>query len=214
MNQIKRRKNGGHLIIEVLKDFNDINDGDMLIRLGKNNRVLKCFEGIGRYNVGRVIWEYNVGNKYDYIFKQFIGPGTAHKFIYEGGYDLDLKIYNFDDRRDKMHPYHGNVVTMRKNGGRLKVKPLTYIFGYTKLIAGDRYVYLDPDDKILEIGSKDVDRKRIGLVREDYGVNNGEKIFNTFTEEMSEMTLQELIEFVTVEYRNGIEYREGEEDPF
>jgi hypothetical protein len=192
---IKRRKNGGYLIIEVLSSFKDVNDGDMLVRLGKDNRVLKCYRGIGVYRVGKVLWEHNIKDKYDYIFKQFITPEGAIKYVDKERIDGDIKVYSFDVKPGTNHPHVNNVITVKKNGNKLKLKPLIYIFGYGDLIPGDTYVYTTANHKVLDI-TDTVNKKRIALVLEDYGVNNKEKIFNTFTHEMNEMPATKLIELV------------------
>ena len=62
MNHIKRRKNGGDLILEPLKNgLNDLRDGEEYVYLGKHNRVLEWRSPQASIlRIGRVIWDYNV----------------------------------------------------------------------------------------------------------------------------------------------------------
>lgn len=62
MNHIKRKKNGGYIIIEPLRNgYEDLRDGDQYVYLGKHNRVL-AWESpqTSILRMGRVIWDYNV----------------------------------------------------------------------------------------------------------------------------------------------------------
>ena len=71
MNQIIRTKNGGYLIIEVLKDYKDINDGDEYVFLGKHNKVLQATSRrTSLERMGRVIWDYGI-RKRDMVISRF-----------------------------------------------------------------------------------------------------------------------------------------------
>ena len=61
MNHIARKKNGGYLIVEVLKDYRGINDGDEYVFLGKDNKVLQATsKRTSLERMGRVIWDYGI----------------------------------------------------------------------------------------------------------------------------------------------------------
>ena len=64
MNHIVRKKNGGYLIVEALKDYKDINDGDEYVFLGKYNKVLQATSRrTSLERMGRVIWDYGVSKR-------------------------------------------------------------------------------------------------------------------------------------------------------
>ena len=64
MNHIVRKKNGGYLIVEVLKDYKDINDGDEYVFLGKGTKVLQATsKRTSLERMGRVIWGYGIKNR-------------------------------------------------------------------------------------------------------------------------------------------------------
>jgi hypothetical protein len=62
MNHIRRKKNGGVLLIEPLeKGYNGLNTGDEYVHLGERNKVLLW--GSARADdekIGKVIWDYGV----------------------------------------------------------------------------------------------------------------------------------------------------------
>lgn len=62
MRNISRRKNGGTILIEPLENsYEDLNDGDQYVYLGKHNRVLnRGSERTDDNRIGRVMWVYNV----------------------------------------------------------------------------------------------------------------------------------------------------------
>ena len=71
MNQIIRTKNEGYLIIEVLNSYEDLNDGDQYVFLGKNNRVLQATSRrTSLERMGKVIWDYGI-RKRDMVISRF-----------------------------------------------------------------------------------------------------------------------------------------------
>lgn len=62
MKHINRRKNGGSMLIELLENaYEDLNDGDQYVYLGKHNRVLnKGSERTDESRIGRLMWAHNV----------------------------------------------------------------------------------------------------------------------------------------------------------
>lgn len=69
MKHINRRKNGGSMLIEPLENaYEDLNDGDEYVYLGKHNRVLnKGSERTDDNRVGRVVWMHNVKDNYKVV---------------------------------------------------------------------------------------------------------------------------------------------------
>ena len=56
-----RKKNGGYLIVEVLNSYEDLNDGDRYVFLGKDNKVLQTTsKRTSLERMGRVIWDYGI----------------------------------------------------------------------------------------------------------------------------------------------------------
>lgn len=71
MNQIIRTKNDGYLIIEVLKSYEELNDGDQYVFLGKGNKVLHATSRrTSLERMGKVIWDYGV-RKRDMVISRF-----------------------------------------------------------------------------------------------------------------------------------------------
>lgn len=71
MNHIKRKKNDGYLIIEVLNSYEDLNDGDQYVFLGKDNKVLHATSRrTSLERMGRVIWDYGI-RKRDVVISRF-----------------------------------------------------------------------------------------------------------------------------------------------
>lgn len=71
MNQIIRTKNEGYLIIEVLNSYEDLNDGDQYVFLGKHNKVLHATSRrTSLERMGRVIWDYGI-SKRDMVISRF-----------------------------------------------------------------------------------------------------------------------------------------------
>ena len=71
MNPIRRKKNGGTLLIEPLpRGYDDLNDGDEYVHLGKHHRVLLwCSIESDDERIGKVIWDYNVKERARVISK-------------------------------------------------------------------------------------------------------------------------------------------------
>lgn len=71
MNHIVRRKNEGYLIIEVLNSYEELNDGDRYVFLGKGNKVLQATSRrTSLERMGRVIWDYGI-RKRDMVISRF-----------------------------------------------------------------------------------------------------------------------------------------------
>jgi hypothetical protein len=71
MNPIRRKKNGGTLLIEPLaRGYNDLKEGDEYVHLGKHHRVLlwASIESDDE-RIGRVVWDYNVKDRARVISK-------------------------------------------------------------------------------------------------------------------------------------------------
>lgn len=71
MNQIIRKKNDGYLVIEVLNSYEDLNDGDRYVFLGKDNKVLHATSRrTSLERMGKVIWDYGI-RKRDVVISRF-----------------------------------------------------------------------------------------------------------------------------------------------
>jgi len=71
MNPIRRKKNGGTLLIEPLaRGYDDLKEGDEYVHLGKHHRVLlwASIESDDE-RIGRVVWDYNVKDRARVISK-------------------------------------------------------------------------------------------------------------------------------------------------
>jgi len=62
MNHIRRKKNGGVLLIEPLeKGYNELKTGDEYVHLGERNKVLLWGSATADDDrIGKVIWDYGV----------------------------------------------------------------------------------------------------------------------------------------------------------
>lgn len=73
MNNIRRKKNGGDIIIEpLINGFEDLNDGDEYVHIGKHNKVLLWGSEIAKdTNIAKIIWDYNVKDR-DKVVNKFV----------------------------------------------------------------------------------------------------------------------------------------------
>lgn len=181
MKKIKRKKNGGYLIIEVLDGYDCVNDGDTLVKLGKGNKILNHDSKVADYGIGRIIWEHNVSDMYTITFKQYKGNDINHSI----GDDEEGNSYLLFNGVN--HPSLSNLIKRRKNGGVLKIKPLLFSTAYDELLVGDEYVFLDLDNKVLHKNSDLVRYRRIGKVIAEEGVKNRERVIEIMTEHLKNM---------------------------
>lgn len=181
MKKIKRKKNGGHLIIEVLDGYDSVNHGDILVKLGKGNKILNHDSKVVDYGIGRIIWEHNVDDIYTIAFIQYKDNNINHG----KGYDDEVNSYLLLNGVN--HPSLSNLIKRRKNGGVLKIKPLLFRTAYDELVVGDEYVFLDIENKVLRKNSDLVRYRRIGKVITEEGVKNRERVIEVMTEHLKDM---------------------------
>lgn len=184
MKTIKRKKNGGHFLIEVLGGYDEVNSGDILVKLGKGNVILNVENKTEDYGIGRVIWDYNVKDKDTVIFKQYLSTP-------ENELEHDDNENSFLLVDGKNYPRNSNPIRRKKNGGVIKIKPLLYgTLGYNQLNVGDEYVYLDLNNAVLNKDSNLIcfAYNRIGKVISDENVNNRETIVNVMDEHIKNMS--------------------------
>lgn len=81
INNIRRKKNGGDIIIEpLINGFDDLNDGDEYVYVGKHNKVLLWgSEKAKETDIAKVIWDYNVKNRYFVVNKFDEGEFQRYK---------------------------------------------------------------------------------------------------------------------------------------
>jgi hypothetical protein len=108
MRNISRRKNGGTILIEPLENsYEDLNDGDQYVYLGKHNRVLnKGSERTDDNRIGRVIWVYNVKD-----INKVVMPFDAMDYIEYKKYLVMFK--EFLNKQKTSETYHRGVITIR-----------------------------------------------------------------------------------------------------
>lgn len=88
MKSIRRKKNGGDIIIEpLINGFKDLNDGDEYVYVGKHNKVLLlASEKTEDTNIAKVIWGYNIKNRNEVISKFVLSVHNGYKkYIYDYG---------------------------------------------------------------------------------------------------------------------------------
>lgn len=185
MKKIKRNKNGGYLIIEVLDGYDSVNDGDTLVKLGKGNKILNHDSKVADYGIGRIIWEHNVSDKYAIAFKQYKGNDINHS----GGYGEEGNCYLLFNGIN--HPSLCNLIKRKKNGGVLKIKPLAFNTAYDELVVGDEYVFLSIENKVLNRDSDLVRYRRIGKVIAEEGVKNRERVIEVMTGHLKSMGMDD-----------------------
>ena len=133
--RIKRKKNNGTLLIELLKNgFDDLKDGDEYVYLGKHNRVLlwASIESDDE-RIGKIIWDYNVKDRARVInkfnedeyteLKKYIRIRGAGKTMYGVSLGKTISIVttyaDFTTKRDKAKKELGidvlNVVIIRND---------------------------------------------------------------------------------------------------
>jgi hypothetical protein len=86
MKNIRRKKNGGDIIIEpLINGFKDLNDGDEYVYIGKHNKVLLLgSEKAKETNIAKVLWGYNIKNRDQVIDKFALSVYDDYKkYIYD-----------------------------------------------------------------------------------------------------------------------------------
>lgn len=87
MKTIRRKKNGGVVLIQLLENgFDDLVDGDEYICLGKHNRILNLVSDKANNNdIGKIIWDYKVKDR-----KKVIGFFDIQSYVIYKDYFLNI----------------------------------------------------------------------------------------------------------------------------
>jgi hypothetical protein len=68
MNHKLKKVDGGVVLTEEISVYDDLNDGDEYVILGKNKRVVLSVSE-SHFGLARVIWDYGVRNREKYVSK-------------------------------------------------------------------------------------------------------------------------------------------------